>query len=1139
MEEPGSVPKSLRGFWALIVTQFQGAFSDNAFKQLLTVFAIYAVAAGDAAKGKALSSYAMGVFILPFLLFSMYGGYFADRYSKRTVSMLVKLAEIGIMVLGAVAFYTGSFWFAAGVLGLMGVHSAFFGPTKYGIIPELVPAKRISWANGILELTTFVAIITGTQAGSLLYAGAKGNLQYPMLILATLSVLGAITSYFITRVPPRAPERQFRINFLGELWHYLKYSRRDRVLWHSVLGNTYFWFVAAVIYLNIPNHAVEVLHLDEKTMTWLLTSLSIGIGAGSFAAGYLSGGKIEYGFVPLGALLLSVFALDLYRPGLGFGHVLVSLALLGCGGGFFIVPVQALVQHRPDDHNRGGVQGMAYFLSNAGSLAAAAFFGIMTVKLGVSTSGIFLSMAILTLTVSAYLVYLLPDSLLRLALWFLGHTLYRIRTVGRDNIPEHGGAMFVCNHVSFADAVFVVASTDRHVRFIMHSDYYDRWWMRPFARIMRAIPISGSNEKALLRALREASRAVREGEVVCIFAEGEITRTGHLLPFRRGFERIMKGIDAPIIPMHLDRVWGSIFSFKGGRFIWKWPQRIPYHVTVSYGSAMPAESKAPEIRRAVQELASAAVEFRKKEMQPLHREFIIEARRHSLRFSMADGQNPHVNFGRVLMMSIVLARRLRSRWSGQEMVGLLMPPSVAGAALNIAALLGGKVPVNLNYTASQESLESAIRQCGIRTVVTARAFMDKVKITVPCETVAMEDIAGQAGFADPLLGFVTLFLPAWCLEKIVGSTKRWSLDDVATIVFSSGSTGEPKGVMLTHYNIVSEIQGIAQVMAVEPKDKILGVLPFFHSFGYTGTLWFPLIRGFGVVYHPSPMDAHKIGELVSRHAVTLMVATPAFLQGYVRRVQPAQFGSLRFVLAGAEKLPERVRIAFEDRFGIQVYEAYGTTECSPAVTINVPGFRAAGFYQVGGKRAHIGHPLPGVSVKIVDPATFEPLPVGQSGLLLVKGPNVMAGYLGKPEKTAEVMHDGWYITGDIAQIDEDGFLAVTDRLSRFSKIGGEMVPHIRVEEMLHDLAAVDEQRFAVTAVPDNSKGERLVVLHTLGEQELKTVLEKLSGCGLPNLWLPRPDAFFRVDALPVLGTGKMDLRQIRGTAEELAGAARA
>jgi acyl-[acyl-carrier-protein]-phospholipid O-acyltransferase / long-chain-fatty-acid--[acyl-carrier-protein] ligase len=321
--------------------------------------------------------------------------------------------------------------------------------------------------------------------------------------------------------------------------------------------------------------------------------------------------------------------------------------------------------------------------------------------------------------------------------------------------------------------------------------------------------------------------------------------------------------------------------------------------------------------------------------------------------------------------------------------------------------------------------------------------------------------------------------------------------------------------------------------ASSPKGRSPAQAPFFHSFGFTAGLWLPAVQGVGVVFHPNPLDAQMIGSLVQKHRVTFLIATPTFLQAYMRRCTPESFGSLQYVLVGAEKLPERVAVAFEDQFGIRPLEGYGCTECSPVVTVNGRDFRAPGFHQVAAKRGKIGHPLPGVSVKVVDVETGEPVPPGTQGMLLVKGPNVMRGYLGKPAKTAEVLHGGWYTTGDIAVMEEDGFLTITDRLSRFSKIGGEMVPHIRIEEKLHELAGATEQVFAVTALPDEKKGERIVVLHTLPEARLAPVLERIPQCELPSLWKPKANQFFRVDAIPVLGTGKTDLRGVKALAASL------
>jgi len=663
----------------------------------------------------------------------------------------------------------------------------------------------------------------------------------------------------------------------------------------------------------------------------------------------------------------------------------------------------------------------------------------------------------------------------------------------------------------------------------MFKGSYDHWLVKPFAKIMGVIPISSQlRPRELIHSLRTATQALHDGEIVCIFPEGQMTRIGQMLPFRRGMERIMKGVDAPIIPVNLGGVWGSIFSFERGRFLWKLPHRIPYPVTVTFGAPMPSTTVAQEVRQAVQELGAEAYLARKRYMRTLHRSFVQTARQHPFRFAMADGRTPKLTFGGALTRTVFLARRLRPVWSEQKMVGILLPPSVPGALVNLAALLMGKVPVNLNYTASTEVLASCARQCELKTVITSKAFLERVHLEVPGRAIMLEDLAEHPRLLERLSAMlISWLLPVRGVEKAVGAERKTRLDDIATIIFSSGSTGDPKGVVLTHYNIASNAEQLNQVFMLGEHDKVLGILPFFHSFGFTGTLCLPTAIGVGVVFHPSPLESRVIGALVSQYAVTFLLATPTFLQTYTRRCSPEDFGSLQYVMAGAEKLPERISVAFEDRFGIRPLEGYGCTECSPVVTVNTRDFRAAQFRQVGAKRLSIGHPLPGISVRIVSPENFAALPVGEAGLLLVRGPNVMQGYLNRPEKTAEVLRDGWYNTGDIAAMDEDGFVRITDRLSRFSKIGGEMVPHIKVEDKLQEISGATEQIFAVTAIPDEKKGERLIVLHTLAEDKLQDCLTKLAKSDLPQLWKPRPDQFVHVEGLPYLGTGKLDLRRLK------------
>jgi len=1128
---------SLRGFWSLFATQFQGAFSDNLYK-FLAIFFVMKSFQGDSAKIDSLIPVIGAVFSVPFIVFSLAGGYLSDRYSKKIVAVGTKVAEVLIMVLATFALVQGNVVFIMAVIFLMSTQSAFFGPAKYGSLPELLPPEKLAWGNGVIGMGTNMAVILGMVAAGFISDRFGASTATAGLVLVGLAIIGLLCSLGITRVPSSNTSKQFRVNFASELFHQVKRIYPDRPLFFAVIGEMFFFFIAAMIQLHLVIYGKEVLAMNDLQSSYLQATVAVGIGSGCLAAGFVSGKKIEYGLIPFGALGMVVFSclMSVESPSkaLAYGGV----GGLGFFGGFFLVPILALVQQRPDKKDKGTVVAASSTLTFlAILLSAGAYFLLTSDKvLGLSPQQTFLAIGVLMFLGTTYIIYLLPDSLVRLVGFFVTKTIYRIKVVGRDNIPERGGALFVCNHLSFIDVLLLQASTDRPIRFIMYAGYMKQKVMGTFARIMKCIPISSeSRPRDLIKSLKVASQAIRDGEVVCIFAEGQITRTGQMLPFRRGYEKIMKDVDAPIIPIHLDGVWGSIFSYAKTRFFWKLPRHIPYRVTVSYGAALPHDATPVKVREAVQELGADAWAYRKRYMKPLHRSLVRAFWKHPFRFFAADAKRGSVSCGGALVGTVALGQVLRRKWEGQEMVGILMPPTVAGALVNYAALLTGRVPVNLNYTLSAEALRSCIEQCNIRTVVTSKAFIEQLKLDVPVETILLEDVAKSIGAVNKLAAtLAAALLPVGLLEKFLGGKRRAAMDDLATVIFSSGSTGTPKGVMLSHYNVVSNIQQIGQAFALDKNDRILGILPFFHSFGFTGTLWLPALLGSGAVYHPNPVDGRGIGDLVAEHRATFLLATPTFLQIYMRACTPEQFGSMEFVLAGAEKLPERLAAAFEDRFGLRPMEGYGTTETSPVVTINTRDFRSAGFRQVGAKRGSIGHPLPGMVARIVDPDTGEPLALGQAGLLLVKGPNVMQGYLGQAEKTAEVLRDDWYTTGDIAAMDEDGFLVITDRLSRFSKIGGEMVPHIKVEDNLHEMAELTDQTFAVTGVPDEKKGERLVVLYqNLDESAVDSVIEKLTICDLPNIWKPRGDQFFKVEALPYLGTGKLDLKQVKILATEL------
>ncbi|MEN8775409.1 MAG: AMP-binding protein [Akkermansiaceae bacterium] len=508
--------------------------------------------------------------------------------------------------------------------------------------------------------------------------------------------------------------------------------------------------------------------------------------------------------------------------------------------------------------------------------------------------------------------------------------------------------------------------------------------------------------------------------------------------------------------------------------------------------------------------------------QSLQETLVGTCRENSGHQALADSSGTKVTFGEALAKTLFLTGRLRSVWANQSKVGILVPPSVGGTLVNWAALLMGKIPVNLNYTLSQEGVCSCLEQCGITDIVVSGKLMKRLKLELPVRVHFLEDLVSEPRFMEKVrAGFLAKCTSTQRLLTLLGGSQA-KPDDLATIIFSSGSTGQPKGVMLSHRNIISNVEQVAEVYSFRPDDSMLGVLPFFHSFGFMGTIAGPAIAGFGCAYHFNPMESKVIGPLAEEHGVTIMIATPTFLQFYLRGLKPEQLGKLRLAVVGAEKLPPKVAHAFEKKFGCLPVEAYGATECSPGISVNEQSTNQPGS---------IGRLLSNLEAKIVNPDTGEEQSPGEAGLLKVKGPNVMMGYLGMPEKTAKVLKDGWYDTGDIVRIDEDGYLWIEGRLSRFSKIGGEMVPHGNIEETLNDLADQNEQIFAVTGLPDEKKGERLAVVHTANDELLEEVQKKLTDATIPNLWKPKPGQFLKVDKLPYLGTGKLDLKGLQTMAE--------
>ncbi len=1116
-------------------TQFFGALNDNIFKLLVTFFLIRNFGAEHADR---LSGLGGIIFALPFILFMPAAGILSDRHSKSRITVMAKFAEIAVMLSAVLAFWLTPPWMGFVILFLMSTQSAFFGPTKYGIIPELVKPDQLSKANGYLVALTYLSIILGTAAapwittrviGTELTDNQGSSFAIAGFFCVAIAIAGTVTSLRIKPLPAVGSARKISLRFWHDIVITYRANRHDRFLVLAILASAYFSLLGAFIQMNLIPFAMEHLGISETDGGYLFLFAAFGIGGGSLVAGRLSGKNIEFGMIPAGALIIAVSTSLLYFLPYTVDTTRILIFAAGFGAGLYVIPVEAFIQYRAPREQMGAIMAANGFFSWVGILLAGFLvFGLSLIPWW-QPAYTFGLLGLLTLAMTVTCLVELPDFFVRFVAMLMIRSVYKINRVGLENLPREGGGLLVANHVSRSDALIVLASQQRRIRFLMERSIYESHPAKFLFRLMRVIPISvDDGPKELLRSFHLARQAMDDGYLVCIFAEGALTRNGQMQAFKPGLERMLKGTNHPVFPVHLGGIWGSRFSHYRsiirGR---KAPVRWRYPVTLAVGRAMPTHSTAWQLRQAVQDLGTVHYEQKKGPDRSIGRHFVRSARRYFRRRAMGDTTGKELTYGKLLISSLVVARLLRRELAGEKHIGIIIPPSVGGSVFNIALVLSGKVPVNLNFTASAAALQSSIRQAGITTVITARKVKEKLPdVPWPEHTLFVEDLAARITGIDKVVSMAkALLLP---VRWIVPSHDLQG-DEVLTIMFSSGTTGEPKGVVLSHHNILSNVESLCEVFRPDHELHLYATLPIFHSFGFTAGIFFPLLAGLQVSYHTSPLDTAKVVQDIHRRACNVLFTTPSFLGSYMRKAERHELQSLKYVLVGAEKLNRQLAEAFHEKFGIQPLEGYGTTEMAPVVALNLPNIPDSN--QLGHKPGSIGRPLPGIATRVVHPETGDELGPDTAGMLLVKGPNRMLGYLNRDDLTRNALKDGWYVTGDVARIDEDGFIFITDRLFRFSKIAGEMVPHIAIEEAISSALQLIETSVAVTSIPDERKGERLALLYMESHVDRIRIKQALDQSSLPNLWKPSESMFIKVEKLPMTSTGKIDVSRLRSIAK--------
>jgi len=699
---------------------------------------------------------------------------------------------------------------------------------------------------------------------------------------------------------------------------------------------------------------------------------------------------------------------------------------------------------------------------------------------------------------------------------------YRVTALGLENLPS-GGFLLLPNHISWVDAIVLQLACPRPIRYVIDEEYYHKPILHSLLRVLGCIPINTHHSHP---AVRLATEKIADGEIVCVFPEGRLERTGVLLRLQRGYELIARHANAEVVPVWLDQLWGSIFSFQGGKFFRKLPKRVRYPVTIAFGKPLKADdANVATVREELLKLGEFCFSRRPSLDRHLAEECVRGLKRRPFATAVIDGlDHSTLSRSKLLGAAAALSRFLRRQFA-DERIAIVLPANKGSMMANLAVTLAGKVPVDLNFTIGRAANESCCGRANLRVAISATQFMERIKdFPWPERVLKLDELMPRMKRQIIFWWLISILLPTRLLLQLLQIPKEGGHTE-AVLLFTSGTTGEPKGVVISHRNVVGNVSQFRQLLDAKKNDAILASLPFFHTFGSTVTLWYPLIEGVRIVTYPNPLEAARCAALIERYKLTFLLATPTFLRVYLRKAQPHQLRSLRLTIAGAEKLPLDLARHFEERFGKIVYEGYGLTETAPVVSVNLP--EPLPNVEPTSRLYSVGRMAPGIAAEIREAETDRKLSLHETGMLWLRGVNIFKGYLHDPKQTAEVLRDGWLKTGDIGRFDEDGFLYIEGRLSRFSKIGGEMVPHEAVENKIVDLLGLsgrDERPLAVVGVQDEAKGEALVLLSAV-DVDLDELRKELHEAGIPNLWIPKHVQ--RVESIPVLASGKLDLKKCK------------
>jgi acyl-[acyl-carrier-protein]-phospholipid O-acyltransferase/long-chain-fatty-acid--[acyl-carrier-protein] ligase len=1123
-----------RRFAPLFVTQFLGAFNDNLLKSAMGIVVTFRLTEYAGLNSASLVMLGGAVLITPFFLFSGVSGTLADRVDKSRIARVVKVAEIGIMLLGAWGLWQTSVPILFAAIFCLGTHSTVFGPIKYALLPQHLHEEELVAGNALIEAGTFLSILLGTILGASVVLLANGALIVGGLGVVAASI-GWLASRQIPAAPPAAGAEAPRPRFIHDTIAVVGHVTARPTLLLPILAASWFWLFGLIVVSGIAAFAKDVLFANEQVVTMMLALFAVGVGIGSIVAERLLHGEVSARYVPIAAVAMAFFAWDLHVASMGrtaagelatvmvflrtpgTWRILIDLVGVAMAGGLFTVPLYAILQHESEPEHRARVIA-ANNIINAVAMAAATIGSAALLKAGLTMGELFGLCGILTIPVALIAAWILRQTLAKSVVRLILKLLYRVKVEGLEHaraaLPK---AVIAANHASFLDGLLLGAFLPGDPIFAVDTLIAKQWWAKPFLMFVNALPVDPTNPLSI----RSMIRAVEAGSACIIFPEGRITTTGSLMKVYEGPAVIAERTKAALLPVRIDGVEFTPFSRLSGKVRRRWFPRIHIRILPPRMLAAPegvsGRARRAALRRAlgdemVQSMFAAA------RIDTTLFDALLEARyQHGGSHVAADDLEMRpLTYRGLITASYALGDVLAGRTKPGERVGVLLPTSRASLVTFFALQAHQRVPAMLNFSTGPAAAIAACRGAEISLIVTARLFIEKAKLQPliaalePHATILyLEDVKRQIGITTRVAALVRSML-----AKAHHDPAR--ANDPAVVLFTSGSEGTPKGVVLSHRNLLANRHQLSSVVDLSPKDIVFNALPVFHSFGLTGGLLMPLLAGVRTFLYPSPLHYRTVPEFVYGLNATILFGTDTFLSGYARAADNYDFYSVRYVFAGAERVkPETRRVWFE-RFGIRILEGYGATETSPALAVNTPMHFKAGT---------VGRLLPGIQHRLERIEGID-----ASGRLFVRGPNVMLGYLrAENPGVLQPPADGWYDTGDIVDIDADGFVTIKGRAKRFAKVAGEMVPLGAVEDLVSKVWP--EEMHAVVTVPDPKRGEQLVLVTERSDATRAALAAAARDAGLPEIFVPR--TIVPVPKVPILGTGKIDYVSSSRVAMEL------